>query len=225
MRPLILLAVGLQLFELQSVVAEEREAQRPFVTLPFSTRPNQETGNAFESAARQHGSTLCGLSFPQNLKRCERADLRWSDVADITSLRSDGAGTLFSATIDIAKWARRLGIPAVPDDNPMIATAGAPPRFATTVEDISIAAAPGSFRLGETIGGQRITRIEEVASREDAAETKILSIQAWREAHPQQPEPSAQFIGEQLSPARPRNDKTSATSLQISDERMSGMRW
>lgn len=225
MRPLLLLAIGLQLLELAPAAAEEVEIQRPFVTLPFSARLDQEIENAFESAAKQHGSSLCGISFPQNLKRCERADLRWSDVADIISLRSGGSGTLLSATIDISRWARRLGIPALPDVNPMIAIAGAPPRFVASIEDISISAALGSFRLGETVGGQRITHIQEASAVQHPAEAKISAIQAWREANVREPEPARVISGDHASAPRPHGDKTSATSLQISDERMSGMRW
>ena len=225
MRPLLLLAIGLQLLELAPVAAEDLEIQRPFVTLPFSARLDQEVENAFESAAKQYGSSLCGITFPQNLKRCELANLRESDVADITSLRSGGSGTLLSATIDIARWARRLSIPALPDVNPMIASAGAPPRFAAPIEDISISAAPGSFRLGETVGGQRITHLQEVGADQNPAGAKISAIQAWREAHPREPEPARGLFGNEASAPRPHGDKTSATSLQISDERMSGMRW
>lgn len=225
MRPLVLLAIGLQLFEPRIVAAEEAEAPRPFVTLPFSARPDQETGSAFESAAKQHGSILCGLSFPQNEKRCERADIRWSEVSDIISLRSDGSGTLFSATVDIAKWARRLGIPALPDDSPMIATAGASPRFAATTEDITIVAAPGSFRPGETIGAQRIKGVHESGSLRDPAEAKISAIQAWRRDHPHQPDLHREILGRELSEPQPRSDRTSVKSLTNSDERISGMRW
>lgn len=112
----------------------------------------------------------------------------------------------------------------------MVASASTPPAWAYPIADIAIEAAPATFRIGETIGHQRIMAVTPGRPvLGDPAEAKIHALISWREknaattghvddAVPSPDTPSIAF-------RRPTDTTANAAPQSDQDERISGMRW
>lgn len=201
---------------------------REVTTFPFVVPTGMEIEQAFNDSAKHHAVAFCNVVFPGFAKRCSRATLTFSDVADVVTQTSPNQSLRLAATIDIARWARKCGIPPLPDlDN-------GPPIWFEDLTDTDVRAPAGLFTQGELGAGKRLTPIHtQEPAPDDPAAAKIAILKAMladdpaaiRRTHPDQ-EMYDQLMRAEPPSISPRiRTRRKAQPSPNQDETLTGMPW